>query len=426
MKHRLFFVATILLLGLGLLGLSHNPNSAQEFTVNGLKVILKQNPANEVISAQLYLRGGVFNLDESIQGIEPLISRSALKGSKKYPKEKLNAILDRTAAQITGSTSRDFAVISLRCIRRNFEETWDVFADVVMNPILDPEEVELERENLLVSIRQRKDNPDVYLREIMDGLFYAGHPYRLNPNGVEASVSTISVERMKSYLKDNLKTSKLLLVVVGNVEKDDLKKKVESTFGRLPRGAYKSKYPRMTVHESASVKVVERELPTNYIIGCVSVPGLNHEDYYALTMALDILRWRVWEEVRTKRGFSYAPSAFYSNRFSNQAGIYVTAVQPDTTIKVMMAEIRKMQTDPVPVKDLDDRISMYLTRYFLANESNAAQGRFLAGFELSGVGWRESEKYVENLRKVTIEDVQRPGAVYFDVEDSVIGVGADA
>jgi len=56
---------------------------------------------------------------------------------------------------------------------------------------------------------------------------------------------------------------------------------------------------------------------------------------------------------------------------------------------------------------------MNLTRYYLSNESNSAQGQFLARFELSGLGWQQGEKMVENLRSVTAADVQRVANQYF-------------
>lgn len=395
---------------------------AEEFTVNGLKVIVKPNPANQIVSAQLYLRGGALNLHEETQGIEPLIFNCAVRGSKNYPKEELNRILDRTAARITSFSNRDFSSVSLRCIRRNFDETWDVFADVVLNPAFEPDEVEIERDRMLVNVRQRKDNPDVYLRDIVNELFYQGHPYRLRPQGVVETISNITIAQMRDYLQDKLKTSNLLLVVVGDVDKEKLRKKVAETFGRLPKGDASAKFPEMVKHTSANLVTEERKLPTNYIIGLFSAPSPKDPDFYPMVMAMDILGWRVWEEVRTKRNLSYAPNAFFSNSFANYGGIYVTAVEPDTTIKVMIAELKKMQNEKVSAKDLRDRITMYLTRYYLNNETNAAQARFLAMFELSGLGWKASDAMVDNLRTVTAEDVMQVAKRYFhDLQFAVLG-----
>ena len=398
------------------------PQGTEEFFVNGLKVIVKPNTANEINSVNLCLKGGSLNLEESTQGIEPLIFYSAIKGSEKYATKEVNAILDRTAASISSSSNRDFSVVSLRCVRIYFDETWDLFADAILHPTLAPDQVKLVRETMLVTIRGRKDDPDTYLNELSMKSFFDDHPYRWNPQGVESSVANISIERMKAYLRDHLQTSRLLLVVVGNVNKEDLRKKIETSFGTLPRGDYASSYPVMKQHVEAKVAVMERDLPTNYIRGDFSAPSMRDTDYYSMTVAMDILASRIFEEVRTKRNLSYAPAAFYSNMFSNLGTIYVTAVSPDTTIRVMMEELKKMQHEPVTAKDLRASVNTYLTRYFLNNETDGAQATFLARWELSGKGWQEGEKFVEHLKSVTADDVLRVANTHFQhIQFTIIG-----
>jgi zinc protease len=407
---------SLLLLPLSALALT------EEFVVNGLKVILKENPANEIVSASLYLRGGVFNLTRATAGIEPLIFNTAMNGTKKFPKEVLNAELARMGTQITGNAGQDYSSVSLRCIKPNFDKSWDIFADVILNPTLDPKEVELSRTRLLTGIRQEKDNPDTYLRLIGDSLFYAGNPYALDPTGTEESVSKITVEQMRQFLKDNLVTSKLLLVVVGNVNKEDLWKKVAATFGTLPTGDYKAEFPPEVKHASAEVVVEPRQLPTNYIIGYFTAPSVRDADYYSMRMAMSIMQQRVFEEVRTKRNLSYAPAAFLQNRFANCANLYVTAVQPDTTVKVMLGEVKRLQTEFISGKELRDKITDFLTTYYLQNETNAAQASFLAQYELSGLGWQASEQFVQNMKQVTPEEVERVAQTYIrDIQFAVLG-----
>jgi zinc protease len=416
----LFLIAAVtlplLLAPLSALGLT------EEFTVNGLKVILKENPANEIVSASLYLRGGVFNLTPATAGIEPLIFNTAMNGTKKFPKEVLNAELARMGTQITGNAGQDYSSVSLRCIRPNFDKSWDIFADVVLNPTLDPKEVELSRTRLLTGIRQEKDNPDTYLRLIGDSLFYAGNPYALDPTGTEESVSKITIDQMRQFLKDNLVTSKLLLVVAGNVDKEDLGKKVAATFGTLPTSDYRPEFPPEVKHASAEVVVEPRQLLTNYIIGYFTAPSIRDADYYPMRMAMSIMQQRVFEEVRTKRNLSYAPAAFLQNRFANCANLYVTATQPDTTIKVMLGEVKRLQTELISGKELRDKITDFLTTYYLQNETNAAQASFLAQYELSGLGWQASEQFVQNMKKVSPEDVERVAQTYIrDIKFAVLG-----
>jgi zinc protease len=394
--------------------------ASEEFSVNGLTVIVKPINANEIISAQLYLRGGSLNLTEATQGIESLIFQSAVKGSKSYPKEKLNTILDRTASAISSNATKDFSYISLRCLKSDFDVLWDVYADVVMHPTFVPEDVDVVRNTMLLGIKQRKDDPDAYLNMVSDEVFYANHAYRLDPTGVESSVSALTIEQMKKYLTENLITSKLLLVVVGNVSRETLQKKVEATLGTLPRGQYKTVFPNPVVHNSPSLKVIEKQLPTNYFRGSFTLPGPSDSEYHATLVTMSILQSRVWEEVRTKRNLSYAPAARLVNCYANQGFLYVTAVNPDSAVKVMLGELKKLQNEPVSTKDLKDRITMFLTRYNVARETNESQGQFLAFHELAGMGWQAAAQFIDRVRGITAADVQRVAKKCFHNMQTII------
>jgi len=396
--------------------------NVEEFTVNGLKVILKKNTANQVVVAQLYIRGGVMNLTPELAGIEPLLFDAAKQGTAKYPKEKINAELARMGTQIGNDVTRDYSVIQMRCVKTYFDLSWDIFSEVILNPALDPQEIELSREQLLNALRQRQDNPDSYLEWLGEAQFYKNHPYALDPLGTEESVSKITIAQMRQYLKDNLLTSKLLLVIVGNVDKTELQNKVASAFGQLPIGNYKPQSPRLVKHQRAGVHTEAQQLPTNYIGGYFAAPSLRDKDYFAMRTAVAILNERIFEEVRTKRNLSYAPSAELEDLFANYGKLYVTTVSPDTTIKVMLQEVRRVQNRLLHAGALGGRINLANTSYYLENETNLAQATFLGRFELSGAGWKASAKFVKNRLKVTPEQIMEAALRYMNnIQFVVIG-----
>jgi len=384
----------------------------EEFLVNGLKVILKKNAANEIIATQLYVRGGALNLTPATAGIEPLLFDAAEKGTAKYSKEKINAELARMGTQIGSAVERDYSVLQMRCVKRHFNLSWDIFTEMFLHPALAPQEVELAREQLMTALRQRRDNPDAYLELLGETRFYKGHPYAVDPLGTAESVSQITIPQMRQYLQDNSITSKLLLVVVGNIDRTELQNKVAGAFGRLPAGNYQPQYPGMVKHAGAEVHTEARSLPTNYIAGYFTAPGLRDPDYYALRTAVAILQDRVFEEVRTRRNLSYAPAASIEDFLANYGKLYVTTVAPDTTIKIMLAEVKRLQNRLLDADGLRERINLSLTSYYLENETNLAQADFLARFELAGLGWRESEKFVKNRKKVTPEQLLEAAQQY--------------
>ena len=82
-------------------------------------------------------------------------------------------------------------------------------------------------------------------------------------------------------------------------------------------------------------------------------------------------------------------------------------------MKVFFAELKRLQVEAVSEKDMRNRIALFLTNYNLSNETNDAQTRFLAQAELSGIGWKEADRFVENIRKVSAKDVQAFALKYF-------------
>jgi predicted Zn-dependent peptidase len=131
-----------------------------------------------------------------------------------------------------------------------------------------------------------------------------------------------------------------------------------------------------------------------------------------MRVASSLLRDRVFEEVRVKRNLSYAPDAFLRNQAANVGGLYVTAVDANQSVRLMLNEIGKLQQQPVRAEEIQAVVAQYLTTYYMGQETNAAQAVELAQYELIGGGWRTSTDFLEKLTAVTPADVQRVAQKY--------------
>ena len=402
MKFRVCFLSA-LVIGLSAGLVASEPES---FVVNGLKVIVQQNTATDIIAASMCYRGGATVLTSNEAGIEKLALAVAVKASDRYPKETLNATLEHMNTSITTSVAVDYSTVDLQCVRQYLDKSWDVFADVILHPAIGAEDVELERQQMLSQIRQMRDNPDAYLGDLGRRAFYTDHPYETNVNGEEETVASFTPQQLKAYLAKRTTSAQLLLVVVGNVTRDQIQKMVSASFGTLAAGSFTAPVPPDVLHSAPSIKIVHRELPTNYIQGYFPSPSLKSNDYYAMAIAGAVLRYRLFEEVRTKRSLSYAPGAGIAGNFSNYGYIYVTAVHPDTTIKVMTGELQKMTDEEISPQELRNTVNTFITGYYLRNETNRSQANVLARYELCGAGFQEADKFIPDVQKVTPGDIR--------------------
>lgn len=383
-----------------------------EFDVNGLKVLVKRREGSQTVAVQLYIRGGVENVTATNAGVEAFMLNVASEASATYPRDRMRKDLARMGTAIGESVSYDYSALAMAATRINFDKSWDIFADVATNPAFTKEDVDLVKTRLVASLSDDTDEPDSYLQRLQEKVAYAGHPYLNRPEGTAETISKLTAEDLRAYHKGIMQTSRLLLVIVGDLDAAQLKPRIAATFGKLPKGDYKAPVLPQLAFNSSTVDVTSRELPTNYIQGLFTAPPITSPDIYPMYVASSLLRDRVFEEVRVKRNLSYAPDAFLKTQAANIGGIYVTAVDANQSVRVMLNEITRLQREPISKDDITAVTAQFLTTYYIGQETNAAQAASMAQYELIGGGWRNSLQFFEKLRTVTPADVQRVSQKY--------------
>jgi predicted Zn-dependent peptidase len=384
-----------------------------EFEVNGLKVLVKRREGSLTVAAGLFIRGGAANITAENAGVENLMLSASTEATTGFPRERMRSELSRMGTLIGSSSNNDYSVLSLACTRMHFDRSWQMFTDVVLRPSFTKQDVSLVQDRMVVSLSDDTDNPDTYLQKLQDRVAYAGHPYLNDTSGTPETVAKLTLDDLRQYHDKVLVTSRLLLVIVGDLNVPDVRELVTNSLGKLPRGTYKAEQVPQLNFDKSTVEVTQRDLPTNYIQGLFTAPSLTSPDIYAMRVASSMLRDRVFEEVRVKRNLSYAPDAFLRTQSANVGGLYVTAVDANQSIRVMLNEIGRLQREPVGGDDIQAVVAQYLTNYYLGQETNAAQAGELAQYELIGGGWRNSVSFLEKLTAVTPADVQRVSQKYF-------------
>ncbi|MFN2502504.1 MAG: M16 family metallopeptidase [Pyrinomonadaceae bacterium] len=400
--------------------------SPAQSAANGMKVLIKRRPGTPTVAAGLYFKGGVRNTTAENAGIEGFTLNVAVEGSKNFPRQQLRKETSRVGTVVTSGSSYDYSALAMASTKQNFDTSWRMFVDVAMNPAFAPEDVERVRQGLLTSLRSETDSPEGSLESANRKIVFAGHPYANGPEGSIETISKFKAADLAAYHRGLLQTSRMLLVVVGDVEPTALQKQIAASFGSLPRGDYKDVPAPPVPFAKPSVDIASKPVQTDYVKGTFAAPSIRDPDYYAMRAAIALLQSNVFQEVRVKRNLSYAPDAALDERASNTASISVSSVNPNESIRVMLAEIDKLRKTPVDEDDLGRMSSFFLTTYYLKQETNAAQAAELAQYELMGGGWRNSLVFLEKMRQVKPADIQAAANKYMkNLRFVVVGNPAD-
>ena len=394
-----------------------------ESWVNGMQILVKRVAGAEITATSLHVRGGVRNWGREDSGVELLLLRAAAGGgTERLDKPAFVRRLAELGSTLQAASTEDGSSLSASCLTPRWDETFELLVDVFRRPALPASEVELWRQRQLAQLAQEQEQPDPKIRMLVNTTIFRDHPYGNRAIGTPDSVAALDASALRRHLRKLQMGSRLLLVVVGDVDAAHIAEAAHRGFGDLPRGDYRQEPLPPWRPTAPSLHVTEQKLATNYLLATFPAPGWGDPGHAAAAVAMFQLRQRVWEEVRTRRNLSYAPSAGHVDAGIARGALYVTAVDPRATWPVMLEEARKLRREPMSEADLRGAKSTLLTDFFVDNETSAAQAEMLARAELLGGDWRLAAAIRERVEAVTTAEVRAFALEHFgDLQAFVLG-----
>jgi zinc protease len=377
-------------------------------TVSGIVVLVKKMPGVNFAAGELIVRGGTRNWTAQNAGIEQLAFRVAASGgTKSLDKTAFSRRLAALGADVFGDARNDFSVLSVNTPMSAWDDAFALLADVFENPALPASEIELARTQSLAQLHHEQEDPDGQVWTLERKQIFAGLPYANRPIGTLESMAAIQAQDVAPYMDKLRETSRLVFVAAGDLDASHVIDQVRQAFGALPRGSYVETPLPPIPFDASHIVTKERKLPTNYCLSAFPSPRWNDPDWVTGQVAINALSWRLWQEVRTKRNLTYAVQAYINSGFANPFGLMsVSAVDPNTAMKVMLDEIKGMRDEPLPADELAGFKSEYLTGYLMQHETPFGQIDSLGDALVYGGDWHIARGIPDRVRAITAADVQ--------------------
>jgi zinc protease len=404
----------------------------------GVRVIQRLNAANPVVAVDVYLLGGLQEVSANTQGIERLLLTASQYGTEHYPGAAARAALRRTGSRIVIDPDEDWTNFGFRGVRSEFDSTWNVFADRLMHPTLASSDVITTRQRLIGNVRQRFNSPDGAITAIADSFAFQGHPYALSPSGTETSLASLDSAALARFAAERLVRSRMLVVVVGNVDRPAVERAIARTFAQLPAGEYHWALPA-PAHLDTRVALIARPMPMNYLLGMYQGPPASAGDYASFRVAVAMLGSKVNQAVREERGLSYAAYAPFYDRGIGAGGLYVSTNSPLAALAQIREQVMWMRDFPVeyPASTFTRH---FVFDYLAENSTSAEQAASLARAQLYRGDYRLAMKEMDDYRHVSSVSIRSAARRYFrnmrfvylgnstssdaDLRDAMIRVGS--
>ena len=176
---------------------------------NGIKVIVKKQDTNRIFTMSVVYSGGLALIPQGKDGLESLTLSMMLRGSKKYSYEDIKKTSSENSSTMSANTGIDLSWLNLTTIDKYWNQMLDVFTDSIINPVFNEKELELVKKAALMDIKKRMSDPYDFTVTKLHEKIFKNHPYSIEKDGTESSVSTIKIEDLKQWYAEKLTADRI-------------------------------------------------------------------------------------------------------------------------------------------------------------------------------------------------------------------------
>lgn len=388
---------------------------------NGLTLLIKVNPANDVVAVNLMVKMGPKYEPLEKLGVSSLMQRVITKGTTTMNAQEIAMKTEATGSSISAGTGSGSGNLILRTTRSGLESSLPIFLDLVQNPAFPEEEVAKEKEIRLQQLATAGDQPTNIVFNNYFKLFYGAHPDGALPEEVAKTTAGLTREDLITWHRRTYVPENMVISVVGKVEPERIITAFAESLGELPRGAEPLRlWSEVPAKDRNLVSINQKKTEALFMVLGYPAPDYHSEDAPVMEVLTEVLGGgmgsRLFSKLRDAQGLAYSVNAGY---WKSQVGssIYVfIATAPENYRSVregIIAEFDRLIKEPVPSSELDKAKRSVKGQYLMRHETNAAQGSFLAQYELLGFGYKYDDIYPQLIEKVTPADLQRVASRYF-------------
>ena len=386
---------------------------------NGLNIILARRTAIPVVSLRLSVDAGYASDKNAVPGTAKLAMNMMDEGTGKMNSLQISEELDKLGSNLWTGSSLDESYVSLNTLKANLDPSLKIFADIVMNPSFPEEDLQRLRKDQLLSIDREKTQPIGMAFRIFPRYLYGkDHPYGMpfTGSGFKEGVAGINREDLVKYHDNWIRPNNATLIVVGDISMNELKPELEKYLSGWKKGKSPSlKIPQVSEPRKPVIYLMDRpgSIQSLIIAGNLIAPFGNYNEAAANIMNSIIggeFTSRINMNLREDKHWSYGASTFILDAGGQRPFMAYTSVQSDKTMEAVREINKEMENftgnNPPTEEEIKTNKENQLLQIPGKYETNAAVASDMATIVSYNLDDDYFEKYAQNLRKLSVEDVR--------------------
>jgi predicted Zn-dependent peptidase len=388
---------------------------------NGARLIITPMHDADSVSVHFFVgAGGRYEKNPADHGAAHFIEHLLFKGTHKRPKAKIIAeAVNGVGGIMNAYTTPDHTSYYIKLPKKHFELATDILADILTDPLFDPEEIERERQVVIEEMDMFNDDPARNVYDFVGPLLWPDSTLQTNVIGTKKSVNGITRTQLQHYFGSLYTMDNLVVSIAGNIGLKDAEARVNTLlqpFSSKRKVGYDKNIGGLSDIRS---KIVEQATNQTHLVVAGRAPHIDADDEATVKVLATILGGgmssRLFLNVREEKGLAYNINMDVSNyvdsgSFEIYAGIHNEKVE--LALKAIVDELHKIADTAVPLDELHKAQEQLRGRLIMGLENNAAVADMLGGqLIVAGRTWTLGE-ILSTIDQVTVEDVQKAARKY--------------
>lgn len=385
---------------------------------NQLRVLTSAMPHSTSVSVTITLGAGSRYEPDELAGLSHFLEHLPFKGTENWPTARqVSEAIEGVGGVMNAGTDREVTVFWCKVARLHFQRAFSVLLDMVLNPLLDPAEMEKEREVIQEELRMTYDYPSNRVDLLIDEILWPEQAMGRDVGGTLESTASITVDQVRDYMERQYNPANTVISVAGNVDHNDVVELVnEATLHWQPQASLDWQ-PVVDYYADKGIgsvaRVEQRQSDQAHI--CLGLPGisLTDPDRYSLSVLNGVLgdgmSSRLFLTLREEQGLAYDVASSLTHFRDCGSLVVYMGVEPRKTREAVQGVVRELagMRQEVPTAELNKAKEYAKGRLMLRMEDTRSVAAWLAAQEMLLGEVSTVDETVQKIDEVSTEDVAR-------------------
>ncbi|HEY0458290.1 MAG TPA: pitrilysin family protein [Pyrinomonadaceae bacterium] len=410
------------------------PQPFETTLANGLKVVVFEDRRLPLVSFRLIFRTGDIHEPSDAVGLNSAVASMLSEGTESYSSKHLAEEIERLGAHLSASSGSDTTSIAASSLTLYASDILRLMAEMILKPTFPEEELDLYRRNTIEGLKFQRSQANFLADEQVSRIIYGNHPYsKVSPEAED--VEKITREMLVRHQARVFIPNNAVFVVVGDVDKDDFVKEIETHLAEWESGEIESfAFDKVPSRQEKTLTIVDRKgsAQSNIVLANPAIER-NHEDYFRALVMNQILgagaSSRIFMNLREEKGYTYgAYSKFDSRRLAGafEATAEVRTAVTGDSLREFFFELNRIRDEKVSEEELEDAKNFLSGVFPIRAETQEGLTNLIVQQQIYDLPADYLQTYRERVNEITIEDVAAAAQKYVQPEQMAIVIVGDA